>query len=177
MPNTPASSPQHHRGPRDCCPETHPQHPVGRTKACKWAGSGVTLLFGASLIVGCLWERRTSLDGPGEASLLTWVVPVIWEVFTVSCEGSVAPGRTTACLGPSRAIVLKPLDTCQPWTRVGGGGGARRASLSAPAWWSRPPLPLSQQTVCACVSCRVITGKCSAPSCPGPWLALLPKRQ
>lgn len=82
-------------------------------------------MFGISPIVGCLCEHKTSLDGPDSVSLI-WMAPVTWEVFIMSCEGSVVPGPTTAHPGPIRATALKLLSISQPWTRVGGDGGVRK---------------------------------------------------
>lgn len=96
--------------------------------------------------------------------------------FTVSCEGSEV--WTHHCL--SRAHEGQDTHTAVHLSALDQGRGVTEGEERSS--WCHPqgskPLPPSLTTdMCSCVSCRAITGKFSAPSFLGPWLALLPKRQ
>lgn len=117
------------------------------TKACTREGSGVPRVCSQSHC-GCLQEHRTSRVSQDNASPLTWMVSVTWEVFTVSCEDS---GPWTHHCSP-RASTPKPLCISRPWTSKAGLEGWVGGSIPLGAIPRRAdPSHTSPMTDCICV--------------------------
>ena len=127
-------------------------------------------MFGVNPIVGRLWELRTMRGTPASVSPLTRMAPVAQEALTVCPQA----------LWPVPQPAQGPGGPCHPSHHMSGcPGQAEKKSLSLGncSKQSRRLLSLSDDRQCVCVfSCRVITGKFSAPFCLGHWLVLLPKQ-